>query len=217
MLKNMEKLLNSLRHSASPSSQWADGRTIHGVKDEAALTAVPFQLDLPSPYPLHGRCWARERLSHSWRVMEIGGSEKPRVEAVGGSLLRQVSTVLSAASMQDGENVGARWVVEVPLTRTSWDLNSQAHHLRASVASELALVLMKATEQDREAESTGYITQKGATTDSGISETNLTLVFWLFQSMKIKAGFQWLRSSDSCDIFSHLARLRWGEEKRGFP
>lgn len=74
----------------------------------AALTAVPFQLDLPSPYPLHGRCWARERLSHSWRVMEIGGSEKPRVEAVGGSLLRQVSTVLSAASMQDGENVGAR-------------------------------------------------------------------------------------------------------------
>lgn len=42
--------------------------------------------------------------------------------------------------------------------------------------------------------------KKGAI-DSGISETNLTLVFRLFQTIKIKAGLRWLPSSESCYVF----------------
>lgn len=42
--------------------------------------------------------------------------------------------------------------------------------------------------------------KKGAM-DSGISETNLTLVFRLFQTIKIKAGLRRLLSSESCYVF----------------
>lgn len=45
------------------------------------------------------------------------------------------------------------------------------------------------------------VSYKKRAMDSGISETNLTLVFQLFQTIKIKAGLRWLRSSESCYIF----------------
>lgn len=67
-------------------------------------------------------------------------------------------------------------------------------------ASGWPQVLKKAMIQDGEAGPTGCVLQKRAT-DSGVSETNWTLVFQLVQTMKIKAGFRWLRSSDGCCVF----------------
>lgn len=72
MLKNMEKPLNSLRHSASPSSQWADGRTIHGVKDEAGkIPCARGSLALPFP-----RGWKYLRSTDS-RSFSTGSSFPP--------------------------------------------------------------------------------------------------------------------------------------------
>lgn len=83
---------------------------------------------------------------------------------------------LSAAWPRDGE----AWL---PTEK----LKSHSHRLRETSTLRLTTfmpllhqswppVLKKAMIQDREAESTGCVIQKRAT-DSGISETNLTLVF----------------------------------------
>lgn len=90
---------------------------------------------------------------------------------------------------------------EVPLTSSS--MRSQ---LSGSPPGCLSLhqswppVLKKAMIQDGEAGLTGCVLHNRAT-DSGVSETNLTLVFQLVQTIKIKAGLRWLRSSDGCCIF----------------
>lgn len=93
------------------------------------------------------------------------------------------------------EKLGCPGKAEVPLPLHF----RRPHRLEVSLQS-WPQVPKKAMIQDREAEPTGCGIQKRAM-DSGISETNLTLVFRLFQTIKIKAGLRRLLSSESCYVF----------------
>lgn len=123
---NVEKIWKSywtaLGHSASPSSQWADGWTIHRIKEEAGKipcakrslarpspgwgclhsTHSHFtQLAPSSPWPIHGM-WAAEK---GKAILESGGYRRV-LEAEGGGSERL--SPQAASSRQPSRRMGKR-------------------------------------------------------------------------------------------------------------
>lgn len=175
----MEKLLNSLRalrplhlHSEQMDRQARESKmrqassfvlevpclTSQGWGALQSIHSIFIQLD-PLTNPIHGR-WAAERgkaipesrglRRQGWRWQRWGSSPSGRAFCSG------------------------RWE-NCPLTRWSgthtdplWAFSSQACHLCASVAPELASVLKKAMIQDRE-EGVNRLCHTKRATDSGIS------------------------------------------------
>lgn len=223
----MEKLLNSLRAlclSSFTVSRWMDSPNPRGAGripvQDGASHRLPGAGYLPSAHSLsllqNPSSPTPSRGCGRWKgkaTQESDGNRRgsDRLEALSSGTVSS-SALSSLAPGQ--ESVVVHWEVEVPFTCASWDLSSQAHHLCASLGVRVGPRPEEGTgPRQRGRGSWLHHTQRA--TDSGISETNLTLVFWHIPTVKIKAGLQRLRSSDWWYIFfSHLARLRRGEEKR---
>lgn len=202
----MEKLLNSLRaHCLSifTVSRWMDdpeskrrraarafvlsGPLLYLLRARAftAPTAV-FYLDSTPSHPRNVGGW--ERQSHgNWRVFESRrwrGQGRPR---------QALLAVCARGSLTSRWRPWGGWG---PLhTLLPGDLATFTPLSRAS-PTFLRRQWSKIERQSQPA----VLYKKGAI-DSGISETNLTLVFRLFQTIKIKAGLRWLPSSESCYVF----------------
>lgn len=134
-----------------------------------------------------------------------------RLEALSSGT---VSSVLSAAWPQDGK----AWLPTERLKSHSHLLpETSARRLTTLVpllASELAPVPEEGTGP-RQRGRGGWLHHTKRATDSGISETNLTLVFWHIKTVKIKAGLQRLRSSDWWYIFFSFGKAKAGGREKG--
>lgn len=210
----MEKLLNSLGAHCLSTSQWADGWTIQsqrgGWRQEPLCWVVPcFTSEgrgLPSQHPQPHFPFGSRPLPSTERgllrkaeprQLEDGRSRRWRGQRRPRQALLAVCALGSLAS---GWRSSARlpWGGWSPIPTS---LPETLPPSRLSLQS-WTQVPKKAMIQDREAEPTGLLYKKrGWAMDSGNSETNLTLVFRLFQTIKIKAGLRWLPSSESCYVF----------------
>lgn len=89
------------------------------------------------------------------------------------------------------------------------------HHLHASLCRAGPRFLRRQWSKMERQSQLAVLYKKGAM-DSGISETNLTLVFRLFQTIKIKAGLRRPLSSESCYV-SSFGKAKAGGREKGFP
>lgn len=168
---------------------WAERPSLPSWGPRPPSTRSPFSFHLDPTPPIHG-AWAAER---GWAT----GTEGLRSRRWRGPATRRPGRALLAVCALGGRASGC----SAALGRlrsphlTSCDLATFTPLSRAG-PTFLRRQWSKIERQSQPA----VLYKKGAI-DSGISETNLTLVFRLFQTIKIKAGLRWLPSSESCYVF----------------
>lgn len=207
----MEKLLNSLRkHCLSiftvsrwmdnPQSQRGGGRA--GCKGPVLSGPLLYLLRArPSQNPEPGFLLGSRPLPPSERGLlrrqshGTARSEKLKLKVTVAAPPGTVSCVCSRQPSSGGEKLGCPGKAEVPLPFHF----RRPHRLRPLCRAGPRFLRRQCSKIERQSQP-AVVYKKGAM-DSGISETNLTLVFRLFQTIKIKAGLRRLLSSESCYVF----------------